>query len=252
MINTEQTLHSIALKYPEELIPIQLSDIKRIAFHINLILSQKGTNIKVCDLGGGVGLFSIGCAALGMKSILVDDFKDEINFKYGRSLLELHQSYGVEIIDRDLINQGIDFQAGTIDAITTFDSLEHWHHSPKKLLAAVEKALAPGGMFVVGVPNCVNLRKRITVPLGLGKWSSMEDWYENEVFRGHVREPDVDDLHYIARDMGLVDVQIYGRNWLGYISKNRLVRAASLLTDRVLQLSPSLCSDIYMVGRKKP
>ena len=43
---------------------------------------------------------------------------------------------------------------------------------------------------MVGVPNCVNLRKRLTVPLGRGKWSPMADWYEQPSFRGHVREPD--------------------------------------------------------------
>lgn len=250
MRNIEETLHSIAVKYPEDLVPIQLADIKRTAFHINLILSRKETNITVCDLGGGIGLFSIGCAALGMKSILVDDFKDEVNFRFGHSILELHKTYGVEIIERDIISQGIEFEPGTIDAITTFDSLEHWHHSPKKLFTSVREALALEGIFVVGVPNCVNLRKRITVPLGFGKWSSMNDWYESEVFRGHVREPDVDDLHYIARDMKLAEVQIYGRNWLGYISQKKVIRLASLLSDKALQFFPSLCSNIYMVGKK--
>ena len=36
----------------------------------------------------------------------------------------------------------------------------------------------------------------------------MAHWYEPELFRGHVREPDVDDLRYIARDMGLEDVVV--------------------------------------------
>ena len=75
------------------------------------------------------------------------------------------------------------------------------------------------GLFVLGVPNRVNLRKRVFVPFGYGKWSSMKDWYESPVFRGHVREPDVDDLRYIARDLHLRDWQVFGRNWLGYSSQ---------------------------------
>jgi hypothetical protein len=59
----------------------------------------------------------------------------------------------------------------------------------------------------------VRIRKRLTVPFGSGKWSSMADWYEDPIFRGHVREPDVDDLFYIAREVGLVDVYIKGRHW---------------------------------------
>ena len=245
------TLEKIALKYPSELVDIQLADIQRIAFHIQLITTQKEKEITVCDLGGGIGLFSVGCAALGMKSILVDDFKDEVNLKFGDAILDIHKSYGVQIISRDLINQGIDFEPESIDAFTSFDSMEHWHHSPKQLLAQVKQSLNPTGIFVLGLPNCVNLRKRITVPFGYGKWSSMADWYENKRFRGHIREADVDDLHYIAKDMGLVDVKIYGRNWLGYISPNRVIRWASSLSDNLLQINPSLCSNIYLVGRKK-
>jgi hypothetical protein len=90
-------------------------------------------------------------------------------------------------------------------------------------------ALKPGGLFFLGVPNCVNLRKRITVPLGAGKWSAIEEWYEREMFRGHVREPDVGDLRYIARDLGLRDVRIFGRNWLGYASRHGWVRALTPL-----------------------
>lgn len=247
----ETTLKSIALKYPQELVAGQLSDVKRIAFNINLVLSRKGNNITVCDIGGGIGLFSVGCAAIGMKSILLDDFRDELNLQCGNSILDLHRSYGVEIIERDVIENGIEFSPDTIDAVTTFDSMEHWHHSPKKMFASVMTAISTGGVFILGVPNCVNLRKRITVPFGIGKWSSMEEWYEKEKFRAHVREPDVDDLYYIARDMGLVDVKIYGRNWLGYCMQKKETRALTMLSDKILRLYPPFCSDIYMVGVKK-
>lgn len=250
MSKLEEILYTIALKYPQELTNIQLADVKRTAFHLNLVTSQLDTNKTVCDLGGGVGLFSVACAALGMKSILVDDFQDHVNLQFGKSIFDLHHAYGVKIISRDLITEGIDFSPESIDVFTSFDSMEHWHHSPKKLFAKVMQTLTPGGLFILGLPNCVNLRKRITVPLGFGKWSAMEDWYESDVFRGHVREPDVDDLRYIARDLGLINVKIYGRNWLGYISPNRVIKWASTVADRLIQINPALCSNIYVVGNK--
>jgi hypothetical protein len=78
----------------------------------------------------------------------------------------------------------------------------------------------------------------------------MTDWYEEERFRGHVREPDVDDLSYIARDMKLARWHVVGRNWEGYSSRSRLSRLATLLADYPLRFCPSLCSAIYLLGYK--
>ena len=73
---------------------------------------------------------------------------------------------------------------------------------------------------------------------------------EPEYFRGHVREPDVDDLHCIARDLGLEEVEIVGRNWAGLLSPNPWVRRLAVVAGPVLIHRPSLCSDLYLIGRK--
>lgn len=249
------TLHNVAKKYPNDLVEFQIKDIPRIAFNIhlglNMVAPKVHNELEICDLGGGIGLFSVGCAAYGMKRVvLIDDFNDPINHSVTDSMLGLHKSLGIEVIARDVVTNGIDDLGGTFDIITSFDSMEHWHHSPKRLFHQVMEKLKPGGVFILGVPNCVNLRKRMSVPFGAGKWSGLEDWYESERFRGHVREPDVDDLVHIAADMGLVETSILGRNWLGYHSANAIVRLATSVIDIPLRLVPSLCSDIYLIGRK--
>lgn len=254
-LNLHAVLNAVAGRYPKELVTGQRHDIPRISFHIRLALDaachKPYDELELCDLGGGIGLFSGGCAACGVKrTILVDDFNDAINHQVDSSILDLHKSLGVEVISRDMVEIGIGDIPGSFDIITTFDSMEHWHHSPKKLFNDVVEKLKPGGVFVLGVPNCVNMKKRLAVPLGMGKWSEMLDWYEADRFRGHVREPDVDDLRYIARDMGLSDVRILGRNWCGHYSENLATRLATKIMEYPLRLKPSLCSDIYMVGRK--
>lgn len=247
----EISLHQVADAYPEQMRPEQHRDVERTAFNISLALS--GLDIpssSICDLGGGVGLFSIGCKALGCRrSVLVDDFRDSINLERGESVLSNHRRLGVEIHSRDLIGQPLALD-GPFDVITTFDSMEHWHHSPRRLFREVISLLRPSGRFVLGVPNCKNLRKRITIPLGYGKWSSFQEWYEPEVFRGHVREPDVEDLRSIADDMELRDVRIVGRNWTGHASPNRLTRSIARFADVPLRTFPSLCGDIYLIGTK--
>jgi SAM-dependent methyltransferase len=244
-------LARIALDYPPAQIEIQQDDILRIAFHLELVERALPNGGSIADVGGGLGLFSAGCADMGLSSKLVDDFRDLANIPIAEDIFQrVHRKRGVEIISRDVIAQGVEFPPESLDVITTFDSMEHWHNSPKQLFRQLLTALRPGGTLIIGVPNCVNIRKRITVPLGIGKWSSMNDWYEAETFRGHVREPDVDDLLYIARDLGLTDIEIMGRNWLGYVSRFGWVRRLTPLADKVLRMFPSLCSDLYLVGRK--
>jgi 2-polyprenyl-3-methyl-5-hydroxy-6-metoxy-1,4-benzoquinol methylase len=250
-----EVLRNVAHRYPKDLVDPEVRDIPRISFNISIAVDaakpKSHSELEVCDLGGGIGLFSVGCAAYGMKrTVLIDDFDDSVNHRGGDSILDLHRSLGVEVIARNVVEDGIDDIAGTFDIITTFDSMEHWHHSPKRLFHQVMGKLKPGGVFVLGVPNCVNIRKRITVPLGIGKWSGMQEWYEAARFRGHVREPDVGDLICIARDMGLIDTKVHGRNWQGYDSASAVVRFATRIFDYPLRLKPSLCSDIYMTGRK--
>lgn len=244
------TLTKVAAEYPPgELRNSQMADIDRIAFHVTLVLSC-GSH-AVCDIGGGIGMFSVGCAALGMNATLVDDFRDPVNLRFGNDILKLHRAHGVRVISRDVVMEGVgDFARESFDAVTIFDSMEHWHHSPRSLFRQLLNCLKPGGLFLLGGPNCVNLRKRITVPFGFGKWSSMSDWYESDVFRGHVREPDVDDLRYIAQDLGLKDVKIVGRNWLGFRNSRAWIRAIAPIVDRALILAPSLCSDIYLTAHK--
>lgn len=243
------TLTRIARDYPPGV--EQLKDVERIAFHLELISPEFPAGARVADIGGGLGLFPPGAAALGYTSILVDDFQDRNNITIAEdTFTRIHRKLGVEIDSRDVVTQGVAFAPESLDVVTTFDSIEHWHSSPKPALHQLMAALKPGGKIIIGLPNCVNLRKRVTVPLGINKWSDMEEWYEAEVFRGHVREPSVADLHYMARDLGLVNTQVIGRNWLGYANKNRWVRMLTPVADAVLTRFPTLCSDLYLIGYK--
>ncbi len=226
------------------------AEVRRVAFNVALCASRAGDKGSVCDIGGGWGMFSAACAAVGMRSILIDDFKDRGFFNDEDPRQRLPTDYRCEVISRDVVREGIAFPAASLDVVTCFDSMEHWHASPKALFAQVVTVLRPGGWFILATPNCVNLRKRITVPFGKGDWSPWSEWYGRTPFRGHVREPNVSDLRGIARDMSLTSVTILGRNWMGHAMRNRALRTAAKLLDLPLRLQPSLCSDIYLVGQR--
>lgn len=227
--------------------------IKRHSFDIGLLFRSLG-DIKgksVVDVGGGWGLFAASCSALGMKSILVEDFGDPGKSNTGDPRQSLPDDYGVTVMHRDVMKDGLGLQPDSIDAFTIFHVVEHFHASPKQLFHDAMKALRTNSLFLLAVPNSVNLRKRITVPLGKGNWEPFPDWYENKVFRGHVREPDVHDLRKIAQDISLSEYKILGRNWLGHFSPRHIIRTASKIADRTLSLFPSLCSDLYLLGWKR-
>ena len=227
--------------------------IQRHVFEIALLINSLG-DIKeksIIDVGGGWGLFAAACSSLGMHSKLLEDFGDPGKSNVGDPRQSLPSDYGVDVIRRDVIKDGIGLTPESVNAITSFHMIEHLHASPKPFLHDAMMALQPNGVLLLSVPNCVNLRKRITVPLGKGSWSTFSEWYESPIFRGHVREPDVQDLKKIAQDLSLCDYRIFGRNWLGCENKNSTVRKACRIADNILRYIPSLCSDLYLLGWRR-
>jgi 2-polyprenyl-3-methyl-5-hydroxy-6-metoxy-1,4-benzoquinol methylase len=226
-----------------------LEDVDRVAFEVTLVSSLISSGGHVADIGGGITLFAPALSASGFKALLVDDFRDRWHHDQAEAL-ELHRAIGVDVLSVDLLSSDFSMPPDTLDVIAAFDVIEHLHHSPKPMLKKLVTALRPGGWLIIGVPNCVNLRKRLTVPFGIGKWSPLQQWYDEPLFRGHVREPDVDDLRYIANDLNLSNVVVKGRNFLGARSRFTWVRLLLPLVDNLLQLRPSLCSNLYMIGQK--
>ena len=244
-------LRRVADSYPPAIAAVQgYIDVPRAGFNLSLLFTLPH-GARVGDIGGGLSIFAPGCSALGFDVTLVDDFEGAWQKAVAEDVFDrVHRKFGVKIVRRDIVAEGVEFAPESFDAFTIFDTIEHWHNSPKRVFHQLMAALKPGGLFIISCPNCVNLRKRITVPFGVGKWTLMKAWYEVEKFRSHVREPDVADLRYIAADLGLSNAKVIGRNWSGYRSRFRAARLITPLIDRVLQCRPSLCSDIYLVGRK--
>jgi SAM-dependent methyltransferase len=236
----------LASRSPEPLRTRQLGDIERIAFHVEQSYLPGGA---IADLGGGLGLFTPACAALGMEAFLVDDFADAINADHPIEEMPAHRETGVRIVKSDVNRWGEYFADESLDIVTSFDSIEHWHHSPRLAFLEAYRVLRPGGVVLIGAPNAVNLRKRLSVLMGRSNWSSFDDWYYPEQFRGHVREPVVEDLLRLVDDLGFQRGRIWGRNWAGYARGGMRSRITRML-DAALRLRPSLCSDLYVMAVK--
>jgi len=246
-VHLRESLEELCEEYPVMLRNYIQNNTDRFLYQVTVVAEAK----KLLDIGAGYSPCSIMLSRLGANITIVDDFNDPMAKDSNAQAMEaLFAKYKVNVVAEDTFMFCNKLAAENLDAVMCFDSMEHWHNSPKKMLHDIYISMKKGSLLFIGVPNCVNLRKRITVPFGFGKWSSMADWYESDVFRGHVREPDVGDLEYIAKDLGFKGYKIEGRNWIGYRSKYTIVRMFIPFVDKLLQLNPALCSDLYLITMK--
>ena len=238
---------------------------ERIVFYCQMLhdsgLLAKGK--RIVDLGAGIYWFNPLVGAMGPEMNLVDDYGggggvDNSNRGPAEDLLRRYrEEYRFPMFEQDILKSPLPFEDSSVDAVTCFHCLEHWHSSPKRLFREITRILKPGGMLFLATPNAANIRKRITVPLGMNNWSPLDEWYEEEpVFRGHVREPILADLKNICERNGMVVEACHGRNFIGRDSQvfgkvPRVIRhTVAAVSQKILKFFPTLCSDIHVVARK--
>jgi SAM-dependent methyltransferase len=217
------------------------------------------------DLGAGTSAFGPVASALGMKVTIADDFGggggvDIEHLDATRKLIEGWKTrLGMNVLELDIITQSLPIETGAADVVTCINSLEHWHHSPKRLFREIVRVLRPHGYLILVTPNAANARKRISALLGRNIWDRLDWWYQDgdPVFRGHVREPIIADLKQIMEWNNIEPIKVYGRNYLGQHSKALggipapVLRSGVALLDWGLRFFPTLCSDIHVIGRKR-
>jgi len=244
---------------------VRLDD--RQLFYVELV-SRTGSLAKgrhLVDLGPGLAAFGPVVREMGMEVTLVDDFggggcvdvaRQDVTQRF---LDQFRNTLGIRIEEMDFLTRPLPLGNSSVDIITCFHSLEHWHHSPKPLFREIVRVLKPGGHLIIATPNAANIRKRFFVPFGHNIWSSLDEWYHegDPVFRGHVREPIARDLQILLEWNHLELVDTIGRNFIGRDSlalqflPRRLVHSVAVAADYLLRLFPTLCSDIHVVGRKR-
>lgn len=254
--------HAIHKRAPESTAGEVLD--RRMVFYFQVLaeagMLQPGRTLV--DLGSGVSWFGPMLARLGLRVIEVDDFGGGGGVDLAdrdasiRPLEIFRRDFSIEIVEQELLTSPLPLPDASIDVVTCFHVLEHWHHSPRRLLGEVYRVLRPGGYFFVATPNAVNIRKRISVLLGQSNHGALKQWYESEVFRGHVREPVVQELHDLVNWTRLRIAGTYGRNFIGSDTTKLLWLPQPLVkrwvsySDAVLKYFPTLCSDIHVLAQK--
>lgn len=236
-------------------------------FYLQLLhengLLQPGQHLV--DLGAGASTFGPVARALGMEVTIADDFAGgcgEVELEHPDKKRQLLAGWkdqlGIRVLEGDILTQPLGLETASVDVVTSINSLEHWHHSPKRLFREIVRVLKPRGHLILVTPNAANLRKRFDALRGRNIWDRLEWWYHDgdPVFRGHVREPIITDLRQLMEWNNIEPIAVHGRNFLGRYSKalefipSRLLESGVMGLDRLLRFFPTLCSDIHVVGRK--
>ena len=237
----------------------------RLVFYLRLVhragMLEKDRDLL--DLGAGLSAFGPVARGLGMRVTVVDDFgggggvEPDTAIKARRIIEGWKNQLGIRVIEQDLVGNPLPLEKESVDVVTCFHSLEHWHHSPKGLFGEIVRVLRPRGVLILAAPNAANLRKRIYVCAGRNIFACLEEWYHDPIFRGHVREPTVSDLHQILRWNDFEIVGTYGRNFIARNSQAlaflppKLINIMAAGSELVLRFFPTLCSDIHVIGRKR-
>lgn len=210
----------------------------------------------IVDLGGGVNGLNGFLSLQGKNVTSVDLFDEYYKWSSVTDPVLIQKNYlaslGVNFIHADLVTYDLldDFAPESVDCVVSYHTLEHLHHSPRRLLESALQVLKPGGTLLIEVPNAANLLKRIKLLSGKTNYPDFPTFYEKDQWVGHVREYTVGDLQQTARRLKLSPYRIEGRNWYGSLYRNKLTTPVAKPLDKLLQWRPGLCGSLFLIGNK--
>lgn len=236
-------------QYPPSVRAYYAGDRDRLAHDVGLVHGlAKGTLV---DLGAGFSPFGLAMQCAAWTANIVDQFDYAVDAAHAvpsDEMLSLFAAHGVQVHRCDIQGAPLPFTTASADVATCFAVLEHFHRSPRAFLAEVHRVVRPGGLFITSCPNSVNLRKRLSVITGKTNLPGVQSFWRDgdPTWHGHVREPTLAELVWMATQAGFHVERAFGRNFLA----RQNFGAAGRLLDPLLRTVPGLCSDIYVVARR--
>jgi hypothetical protein len=101
-------LHRLADEYPERWRAAQHADVATIAFYLSIVIREGDRAHRVRP---GRRRRAVLRRCRGPR---------------------LHRKHGIRVLSKDVLTDDLGLEPGSLDAVTPFDSMEHWHHSPRR------------------------------------------------------------------------------------------------------------------------
>jgi SAM-dependent methyltransferase len=215
----------------------------RLGLHSELAFQSGGSLI---DVGSGFSPFGLAMQLAGMSAVMMDRFDYPVDhWLDSEQIAKTLKEQGVVLVKADLERE-FPFGDDSQDVITCFAVIEHFHNSPASLFGNIRRALKPKGKFIFSCPNSVNLRKRLAVLLGRSNYAPVQQIWESPRYHGHVREPNLAEMVWMAEQSKFKVLKTLGMNGAG-VQNYGLITA---IVDPFLRLFPTLCSDLYVICEK--
>ena len=215
------------------------------------LVRKNGEKLRVLELGIGWGGASLCLARQGATVVGLDDFGDGYEDQ-GLPQMRFLAAQGVHVLRGDVLRLPV--RPGSFDVVILNDVLEHMS-VPKRLLRSVHEMLKPGGLFLMEVPNSVALYKRLRVLCGRTNYFRMEHFFQDEEYRGHVREYTRSEIAYMLETTGFAPIEIRGVNqayrpWFESHAPQIAARPVLRLYDAISGLRDSWKDHFCSLARK--
>jgi|tagenome__1003787_1003787.scaffolds.fasta_scaffold20885679_2 2-polyprenyl-3-methyl-5-hydroxy-6-metoxy-1,4-benzoquinol methylase len=203
---------------------------------------------RVLDYGSYFGNFSLMFARAGFSVDAADSYRsygaafDDIRRLLadvgGRTLEFSDIGYHLERLDPD-----------QYDVVLCMGVIEHIPNTPRLMLRALDRVLRPGGMLIIDTPNIAYLYNRQKMWRGESVMPGLEAQYHSGIpFEGHHREYTLQELIWMLRQLGHVDVSVEAFNYSAYALN--LLQGRDAANHWVMVKDPSLREVIMSTSRK--
>jgi SAM-dependent methyltransferase len=207
-VTLDAAIETVRDRFPfEKYMDPYLGKYRHIAGTLKRYLPSGGT---VLDVGCGPCDSLAVLSVLGYRCFGLDDLDDHWH-KLGdnrQRILLFAREMGIDL--RIPSSGEPPFGEQRFDLVMLNHVLEHLHDSPRTLANSLLESVEDGGLFLITVPNAVNIRKRIDVLFGRTNLPDFDLYYWHpDPWRGHVREYTRGDLACLARNLDLDVVELH-------------------------------------------
>lgn len=193
--------------------------------HAASALRERGiTGGRVLDVGAYFGNFSLLLARQGFSVDAVDAFGSYAPALDGPNALL--RKAGVRLLDFTVVGRELDqLPASEYDVVLCTGVIEHIPHTPRFLLAGLDRVLRTGGQLVLDTPNFAHIYNRQKFARGESVMADLPaQYYSARPFEGHHREYTIAEIVWMLQQIGHTDIRAEAFNYSAYEQSSLLGR----------------------------